>query len=365
MDYKRKQTLRWPAVLALVVAMTLAAYLIALAMREGGDTPLSSVVRLNTVSNRDVRVSGKNVYYLEGGSLHCVTSEGKYVWNLGVDSDSEFSASEHGVAVWNRKKLTLVDKETGHLLTSKTMDGEILSALVGDRYAAVVIGPEHASTVALLNSSGDVVDTLTSFDGYTVLDYGFYEGQELFWIMTLDSAGSTPSCRISTFIPGKRETGTIEDTEQVIYQVMFRSNYIAAVGTNYLRLYDYTANEKKNQRVTVYGWYMEAVDKRSDDPLMLFVPNQQMEGSIAISDVRMIRGSSEQIVHLPVVCSTLLADGSTMYGFSQEYLVCSAFGEKKSTVYKLPVLVDTVIGITTDHTAVVTSGGSIYLIRLP
>lgn len=365
MDYRRKQTLGWPAVLALIVAMTLAAYLIAIAIRGSGDTPLSSIVRLNTVSNRDVRVSGANVYYLEGGSLHCVTSGGKYVWNLGVDTDSEFSASEHGVAVWNRKKLTLVEKETGHLLASKTMDGEILSALVGDRYVAVVLAPEHNSTVVLLNSAGDVVDTLSSFNGYTVLDFGFYEGQELFWIMTLDSAGSTPTCQISTFIPGKRETGTIEDAEQVIYQVMFRSNYIAAVGTNYLRLYDYTANEKKNLRTTVYGWYMDAVDKRSDDPLMLFVPNQQVEGTIAISDVRMIRGSSEYIVHLPVVCKMLLADGSTMYGFSQEYLACCTFGEKKVTVYNLPILVDTVIGITTDHTAVVTSGGSIYLIRLP
>lgn len=61
MDYNRKQTLGWPAVLALVVAMTLAAYLIAIAARGSGDTPLSSIVRLNTVSNRDVRVSGANV----------------------------------------------------------------------------------------------------------------------------------------------------------------------------------------------------------------------------------------------------------------------------------------------------------------
>ena len=80
---------------------------------------------------------------------------------------------------------------------------------------------------------------------------------------------------------------------------------------------------------TRYGWYMDAVDKRSDDPLMLFVPNQQVEGTIAISDVRMIRGASEYIVRLPVVCSVLQADGNTMYGFSQEYLVCCAFGQKK------------------------------------
>ena len=45
--------------------------------------------------------------------------------------------------------------------------------------------------------------------------------------------------------------------------------------------------------------------------------------------------------------------------------VSKADFEEKVLKEKLPVLVDTVIGITTDHTAVVTSGGSIYLIRLP
>lgn len=365
MDYKRQTRLEWGPAILLGVIMVMLAYLTASWIHSGDDTPLGSVVRLNTATNREIQISGSNVYYLEGGSLHCVTSGGKYVWNLGVDSDSQFAASEYGVAVWSRKKLTVVDPRTGHPLASKTMDDEIISAGVGDTYVAVVEGAEDDSNVVIMNHYGTVVDTLTDFTGYTVLDFGFFEGRELFWIMTLDSTGSVPTCKISTYIPGKRETGTITDSEQVIYRVMFRSSYIAAVGTDYLRLYDYTGAEQTKQRTTVYGWYMEAVDRSTDNPLMLFVPNRQVEDKIEISDVRMILGNDESIVHLPVACKQLEANGTDLYGFSEETLVKCTFGQKTSTAYKMPVLVDNVIGITADKTAVVTSGGSIYLIRVP
>lgn len=365
MDYKRQSRLEWGPTVLLSVILVMLAYLTASWIHSGDDTPLGSVVRLNTATNREIQLSGKNVYYLEGGSLHCVTSGGKYVWNLGVDSDSQFSAAPYGIAVWSRRKLTVVDPETGHPLASKNMDADIISADVGDTYVAAVEGAEDDSRVVIMDHYGNVVDTLTDFSGYTVLDFGFFEGRELFWIMTLDSTGSVPTCKISTYIPGKRETGTISDSEQVIYRVMFRSSYIEAVGTDYIRLYDYTGAELPKQRTTVYGWYMEAVDKSTDNPLMLFVPNRQAEDRRAMSDVRMILGSDERIVHLPVACKNLAASGTDLYGFSEDTLVKCSFGQKSPSAYKMPVLVDNVIGITTDKTAVVTSGGSIYLIRVP
>lgn len=366
MEYNRNLRLSGGAAIALAVALTMAAYLLASLFQSDQSTPLASVVRLNTATNREVQVTGDTIYYLETGSLHNVATSGKYIWNVGTDIDTQFKTSDYGVATWNRRKLSLLDKKTGSLLFTKNMEEEILSAMIGDRYVVAVIGAENDSKVVLMNHYGTVVDNLTDFKGYTVLDYGFFEGRDLFWIMTLDSTGSVPTCKISTYIPGKRETGSITDSEQVIYQVMFRSSYIAAVGTNYMRLYDYTGAEQTKERTTVYGWYMEAVDKRTtDNPLMLFVPNAQMEDNIEISDVRMIRGSSEQIIHLPVACRQLEAIGNNFYGFSKEYLVKGSFGQKTSTVYKLPVTVDNVIGITTDNTAVITSGGSIYLILMP
>ena len=365
MDYKRQHTLQWPAAIAMAIALTLAAYLMAKLFSSGGNTPLSSVTRLTVPANREVQVSGDYIYYLESGTLHCINSSGKYVWNTGVEMDSEFYATNHGVAVWNGKMLSLFDKDSGISMGSRQLDGEIISASVGDAYAAAVLGPEHDSTVKLLDRNGNDVDLLTGFSGLTIMDYDFFEGRDLFWLMTMDTGGSMPTCKISTYKPGKRETGVIEDMEQVLYQVMFRSSQIAVVGTNHLCMYDYHGKEIEKDRVTVYGYYMHAVDKSSDNPLMVFVPNRQAEGANGISDVRLIRANSESIIHLPVECKQLEAKGATLYGFADRYLVKNNFGEKTSKVYAFPVQVDTVIGITADRTAVVTSSGSIYLVRLP
>lgn len=365
MDYREKLKVEKGTAFVLAIVMTLAAFFFATLLKSDEDTPLSNVIRLNTSTNREVQVSGQYVFYLEAGSLHCVNAAGSYIWNLGVDSDSHFQATDHGVAVWSRKKITVVERETGHVLATKTMESDVLTACVGETYVAAVLGPENESNIALMTLSGAMVDTIDSFHGYTVLDCGFFEGRELFWMMTLDSSGSVPTCRISTFIPGKRETGSIMDYEQVIYQVMFRSSFIEAVGTNYMRLYDYTGQEHKDGRVTVYGWYLESVDKRTDDPLMLFVPNRQVEGERAIRDVRMMHGGEEKIIHLPISCERLEASGLNLYGFSQNHLAVHTFGNVKTTVYDFPVTVDTVIGITSDNTAVVTSGGAIFMVRLP
>ncbi len=364
MDYSGKSVLSRPAALALALAFTLAAYCFALALSSGSDSPLGSAIRLSTSPNREVSVSGDRLYYLEGGSLHCVSSEGKYLWNIGVDANSSFTATEYGVAVWNGARITLIDSQNGYALASQTMDAEILSARMGDTYAAILLAPEHNSTVVLTDRYASVVDTLTDFSGVTALDYGFFIGHNLFWIMTLDSSGSLPTCSINTYTPGKRNDGSITDMEQVLYQVMFHSSHIAVVGMNYMRVYDYRGNEQADERKTVYGWYLEAVDKVSDNPLMLFVPNAQIEGTPLISDVRMIRGGVEHIVHLPVACSQIEASNGTLYGFAGQYLAVCNFGNHVSNVYKLPITVDNVIGITSDKVAVCTMGGSIYLIKL-
>ena len=365
MDYKRQFKLQWPTAIALAVALTLAAYLMAKLIGSGGNSPLSSVTRLSVPANREVQVSGEYIYYMESGSLHCVDSSGKYVWNKALELNSSFYASDHGIASWSGKTLSIIDKNTGGLLGSRLLDAEIISASVGDTYVAAVLGPEHDSAVKLMDLNGSDVDLLTGFTGLTIMDYDFFEGRDLFWLMTMDTGGSMPTCKISTYKPGKRETGVIEDMEQVLYQVMFRSSQIAVIGTNYLCMYDYHGKEIESDRITVYGYYMHAVDKSSDNPLMVFVPNHQAEGGSGISDVRMIRGRSESIIHLPVECSHLEAKGTTLYGFSGRYVVKNNFGEKSSGVYTFPVQVDTVIGITQDKTAVVTSGGSIFLVRLP
>jgi len=348
----------------LAVALSLVAFLIALLINGLGERPLQKSIRLNASASAEVQVCGEHIFYLEGSSLHCVDSSGKYIWNLGVESGSTFTASKYGVAVRSANRVRLIDADTGVSVGNISSSGNALSAIVCDVYAAAVFGPEHNSSVIITDRYGNTVDEITSLDGLTVMDCGFFEGRSLFWLMTLDSSGSKPSCSISTYKPGKRETGNITDMDQVIYKVMFRSSYICAVGTNFLKLYDYTGNELTASRKTVYGWLLESVAE-GDDPLMVFVPSSQDSLGATMQDMRLIKGDSESSLHFPVGCTRLIASGTTVYGFSNTTLAVGSFGSSESKVYALPITVDSVVGITADHTAVVRSGSAIFMITLP
>ena len=68
---------------------------------------------------------------------------------------------------------------------------------------------------------------------------------------------------------------------------------------------------------------------------------------------------------MPVECRRLLVKDQTVYGISRERLAVTTLGTGDVVTYLLPMQVNDVIGITADKTAVITSGGAIYLIRLP
>lgn len=364
MEKRRGVSLSRPAVLTIVLAMTLVAYLIANSLHNGSKVPLSTALSLNISAYQDVKIGGDSVYYYDGTILHSLNSSGKYNWSVAAGVDAQYTVSDDGIAIWTGKTLTLVDGLTGKNLYTGTMEANILSARVGSSYAAVVLSPEHDSSVKLIEHGGTVVETI-AFEDTTILDYGFFSTSSLFWAMTLDSTGTVPTCTISTYKPGKMITGSIADTQQVLYQVLFQSSQICAVGTTHLRVYDYTCIEQTSARRLVYGWYLQDVDKEAENPLMLFVPNSQIDGSPRISDVRMIRGNAESIVHLPYTCVSLVASGDKLYGFSDEYVVICPMGQTVSTAYKMPISANNVIGITSDKVAVVTSNNMVYLVRLP
>lgn len=361
----RKPLDKSKAILVTVLVL-LIAFGIALIASHSGNIPLKSAIRLNTTNTGDVQTGGEYIYYLEAGSLHCVSSRGKFEWNVGVDSGSHFRVSSKGIAVWSGQRLRLINRNTGAPMGSYTASTDILSAVVGDKYAAAVLGPEHNSTIVLMDLDGNVRDTVDNLSDLTVIDCGFFDGRDLCWVMCLDSTGTLPTCRISTYKPGKRETGAITDMEQVFYKVMFRSSYICAVGTNFMKVYDYTGQEKEDERLTVYGWYLEAVDSiQSDDPLMLFVPNRQSGEVIEMQDIRCIKNGEEYMMHLPEKCDRLMCRGNTIYGFNKNHLIVGTYGSPMQNLYELPMMVDEVIGITEDNVAVVTSGSFIYMITLP
>ena len=172
------------------LAVTLAALLAALIVNRSGEKALEKAIKLNTTGYPSVQVCGDNVYYIDGHSLYCVSTEGKRLWNRTVGDGSTFTATPHGVAVCYGATVTLLNVDTG--VPEGTVQGSYnaLSAIVGDVYAACVFGPEDNATVVMTDIHGNEVDRIDNLSELTVLDCGFFEGRSLLWLETLDASGS-------------------------------------------------------------------------------------------------------------------------------------------------------------------------------
>ena len=303
MESNRTGRLPWAIVLFILALTVLIAWGGASLVKRGQERNSLGSVREKVLNTpQSVQIVRDGAVYYDGGTIAKLDASGNTKWSYMIGGGAQMQSSDSGVAAWIGDSLTLINGTTGAAEFSGKMDGNILSARLGPQYAAVVLEPEHDSTIVLMESGGRRVDSIT-LSGKTVIDYGFFNTTgDLFWVMTLDTTGTAPSCTLSTYRPGKRIVGQITDSVQVMYRTMFQSTQIVTAGNVYLRVYDYTGKETAEKRTLVYGWMLASVDDLSDNPMMAFTPTGEYDGSAEMKDVRMIRGSSEQTVRMPFAC---------------------------------------------------------------
>ena len=365
MERSRRSRLPWGIVLLIVALSCAIAYVAALIYVKTADSSSFTRVRsmqIDSVSKVEAVSDGLVVY--DGSTIRKVNAQSLTGWSYAMGVGADFSAADAGVAAWNGRTLTLIDGSTGVTSYSGSMDETVLSARMGQVYTAVLLGPEHNSTIVLMESGGRRVDSITLAD-QTVVDYGFFYNDTLFWVMTLDTSGTVPCCTVSTYRPGRRIVGQITDSEQTLYRTLFRSSQIYCVGDTYVKVFDYNGKEKTDLRTLVYGWMLVDADETLDDPLMAFVPNGQYDASGEMRDVRMMRGSTSRTVRMPYVCESVVAKEDGVYGFSGDgYVMVAKLDRQKVDAYRLSTSFDQVYGVADGSIAMLSSGNTFYFVSL-
>jgi len=366
MQRTEKSKLPWGLSLLVTLVICVFALVAALIIKNSsGGMSFGEYRTFALPANQGVETIGDGFVYYNGSSLSFVNTSAKSEWTYMVGANASFDASDTGVAVWSGKLLTLLNSKDGSTNFSGTMESEVLSAKTGSKFSAVLLGPEQDSTVVLLENGGRQVDSIR-FQHQTVVDYGFFSNGSLFWVMTLDTSGTVPVCSISTYKPGKMIVGSIRDTEQLLYHVMFQSSHVCGVGMTHLKIYDYTGVEDPARRQLVYGWYMAECEDDVDNPLMAFVPDAQITGGDTIHDVRLIRANVDQIVRMPYGCSSLVSKDDRLYGLSTDgKIMVAQTGKQKVDAFNVDIFGGTLSGVTNDHIAVVTTPNMAYLVQLP
>ena len=365
MERERTSRLPWAIALLIVAFVCVIALLAGRIIGNATHRGAYGYRAIQLATNLGVDVVDDGFVYYDGSYIGAVTTEGRTKWTYLIGKNAGFNANANGVAAWEGDSLTVIDGQTGTPSFSGAMETDVLSANIGEKYTAVLLGPEHNSTIVLMEPGGRRVNSIT-LTNQTVIEYGFFSNGSLLWVMSLDTSGTVPSCTVNTYRPGKEMVGSIHDNEQMVYGVVFQSSYFCCVGDTFLKIYDYTGKEDKSRRRQVYGWYMAGLDDGVlDDPLMAFVPNAQYDSKSGMQDVRMIRSNFDQQVRMPYGCQALIARNDRVYGFSTEgYVSIATLGKQKVEAYALPMAFDKVYGVTADNVAVLGNGNVIYILNL-
>lgn len=355
--------LNWLASICIAAIAMLISILLARSFAADTSTTLDKAILLPCTGDREIEILGDGVVYSDGTALHALNQNGSQIWSSTIGADMSFSVAEGGVAAWSGDKLFLLNGESGSPYYSGSLGKDIISARLGETYAAVLTGTESDATLLVLERGGSQVDAIP-LAPELVMDYGFFSDGAILWVMTLNTEGTTPLSTVSTYRPGRTLAGSVTDPDQTVYRVFFQSRTICAVGSTYTRFYDYNGNENVDDRLLVYGWYLTAVGGSEDKPLMAFAPINQTDVSLAVSDVRIIHGDTDKIIRMPFTCSSIAASGNTVYGVNQQYVMIYEADSLKPVTYALPVRCDRLIGITGDRSLAMVSGNEVYLIPL-
>ena len=364
MNKREGKSLSWAMSLALALVVCLAGFVLARLLVRPAQTSLDDVTLLPCTSSQSIQILNQGVVYSDGASLRALNGNGRQIWSYVIGANCSFSVGGRNVAGWSNDLLVVLNGTSGDVLFSASLGETVLSAVTGDVYTGALVGEEGKASLVVMDKNGREVDRIAQTDT-TVLDYGFFYNGNMLYVLALDTNGTVPMSQITTYRPGRMQAGSITDSEQVIYKVMFDANNVVAVGTTYVRVYDYTGTELTAKRKLVYGWDMLDSALQSSDPLMAFAPMAEIGTATEVSDIRMLSGDMDRTARMPFVCFAIAARGDVIYGFNRNYVMKYPVSAASATAYHLPFECNGSVGVTNEGNAVLVSGDSVYLVRLP
>lgn len=355
----------WTIVLLILAIACALSYGLALLFRNAvSGSQLGHVKALNIANIQDLQTTATGFVYYDGVNVSAIDSGGRVDWSYTVGAGAGFEATDYGIAAWSGNTVTLIDNKSGSTTYNGTMAENVIGAHIGEKYTAILTGEEGNSTIVLMENGGKQINKIV-LDNLFCVDYGFFSDGTLLWVMVCDTNGTVPTCNIQTYRPGKEIVGSISDTEQLAYAVMFQSSNVCVVGDVYYKVYDYAGLEDSSKRKLVYGWYLTAMDDSGSDPLMVLVNDAQCKGDSDIQDVRIMRNNLDRIVRMPFGCKRVLAVDDTIYGFASDgHLMIMRTDEAYPRAYQLEMNIDEVYGVTRGGVAVLRSGATVCLVTL-
>lgn len=373
-DEKKKKKKGLPQRLKMVFSLLALAAILALvvsyALTSSGRETIGRVTRIGATLSQNIMPFGDSVIFYDGTTLHCVAATGGNEWSYQIGTNADYDATQERIVAWSGNDLYILNSR-GRLIYNNKMSDTIQFASAGSEYVAVFVGDADNGVVSVINSSGQIVDNVT-ISNQTLLDIGFFKAvtssstqeTELMWVLGLDTTGTVISTELQTFQPGKLSTGKSSLGEHIAYMIYDLNGGLEVVNTRQIMHYNYRVLEESNPTL-IYGYTVEEVKRNNNITYQLLIPAQETNEGISISNVRLMYGNVDRVLHLPSACIAAALGTHSVYGFGQNAVYVCPFGQTTFTAHALPIHVTAVLGMISDNRAVVASGSEIYVVELP
>lgn len=364
---RKRQIRSWIILVAVVLAAVLGVHF----LRGYGKGKEIGLTSLPCYSNQSVMPFRDGLVYYDGVSIHHLASTGTIRWSFPAGSDIRFNVGPSHMAVWSGRQLFLVDRN-GNATYNESLEGEVQFARVGERYAAVVVGPDTEPKLIVKDLNGAQVDVeAEAYSGLLILDAGFFGDQgEYMWTLALDVFGTAPNTIMNTFQVGKMNTGVISLGEAMTYKVLYENARLRVFSTQQVYTYDYKCVQDTNATMLVYGWKL--IDYEIPDrgrAKLLLAPTTQTSSEQLISELRVLEGDRDKRYTLPATCVGAHMHNGNIYAVSGDYVYRADTNSQRFFGYKIPGgtggEITASYGITSDGKMLLASGESMYALTLP
>ena len=364
---RKRQIRSWIILVAVALAVVLGIHF----LRGYGKSKEISLVRLPCYSNQSVTPFRDGMVYYDGATIHHLSSGGTIRWSFPAGNDVHFTAGPTHLAIWSGRQLFLVDR-SGNATYNESLEGDVQFARVGERYVAVVVGPETEPKLLIKDLNGAQVDAeAEAYSGLLVLDAGFFGTQgEYMWTLALDVFGTAPNTVMNTFQVGKMNTGAVSLGEAMTYKVIYENTSLRVFTTQQVYSYDYKCVQDTNATMLVYGWKLIdcEVPERGRAKLLL-APTSQTSSTQVITELRLLEGDRDLRYTLPDECVGALMYRGNIFAVAGDYIYRADTKSQRFFGYRIPGNaageITACYGITSDGKMLLASGESMYALTLP
>lgn len=360
---RRRPYIGWIAAILVVAALGAGIYGI---VKWIGGTPTldKNAAHLPNSDPSGVFAWDNGMLFVDGRNLICQGLNKSDDWQTNLPETGMKAARVRSITVaWGGKSVVVVD-EKGEQKPMPQISGDVVMAVPGSKYYAVVTKEENQHRLRIYNVKDASLVDKDAFPYQSVLGMGFF-GQSLsqFWVLIVDSHGTEPVTKLRTYYPGKSNSGEIVLKNEIGYAAYLEDKTKFLVGTHTLS--EHTSDKIDSK--LIYGWNLQDMLKESNGTVSFLFAPVSAGSAGQISTLWYINtGGDEYRVPLPAGCTkAMLKERGRLCAVTANGVYAMAKDGSGSRFYPIGRTVESIAAVIPGKAFVMVEQHRNYLIQMP